>query len=115
MPDASTNSWLEIVKAGLLILGGGTLAKIITPFYQRKKTYAEAQKTLSEATLEYAESLKHDLVSVLNRLRQSEEDNERTFQDLKATRQKLEEAENKRQKLEDIVRICAGSPTASPD
>jgi hypothetical protein len=98
MSDTTPSGWAELLKAGLLLFGGGTLGAVFTPFFQRKKTYAESQKILSEATLDYAESLKEDLVG----LRETFNAN---FKDLNETRQRLEQAEEKSRKLEEIVRI----------
>ena len=96
--------WAQIAQWGILLAGGGTVGAFISGYFGRQKTTAEAEATLSRATLDFAESLRHDIHSLRTRLDSSEEGHEKTKKELDITREKLDQAEDKARQLEDIVK-----------
>src|SRR5438045_3762063 len=102
----------QIIQAVLLVAGGGTVGAIVTAFFNRRKTGAEAlgltanaESTLSEATIKFANYLQGYIDKLRIRLEQSEEHAESLEKDLREVRVKFSEAEQKSAQLQEILKL----------
>lgn len=93
----------DILKYFGIALGGGGLATIANIFVARRKSNAEADATLSKATLEFAAAIKADLKDVRDRLFLSEESLDKAKKENNDLKVKLQLTEAKATQLQDIV------------
>lgn len=98
-------SLLELIKGGFLVLGGGVITAIVTAWFQRKKTNAETESTLSGATMDFAKLLQSDLLNLRGRVVEAEGKYETALSDLKKTKEDLLKAEGQVRELTAIIEI----------
>lgn len=96
----------KITESIVLVLGGGAVASLVTAFISRKKVNAEAESTLSGATMEFVKLLQQDIQTLRQRVTESDIRIEQEQRENNETRTKLQAAENRVAQLEEIVKIA---------
>lgn len=96
----------EIFNGILLVLGGGTVASIVTTIANRRKTSAEADSTISKITLEYANMVRTDVDKLRDQLELAEKRNDEARIELEKTRTKLATSQAQIVRLEEIVKVA---------
>lgn len=97
------NTQTIVVTVLTLLLGGGTIGALINAYFSKGKTKAEAEKTLSEAILAYANKLSIDMDGLRKVNTQLQTDANNLQIRLNESREEFDKMEDRAQHLQGLV------------